>query len=277
MYDPQIGRFIQPDFLGLAADENTYRYVGNSPTNYVDPSGQQRVIYEDKGVGHHWVPVSVFMQPQIRVRLSDEAVQYAAGAYTTEMDPAHCYTTYGGVKHSEYNRYVREELKKFIDARKSKAKLTGQEMKKFVELIRQGKGANGQQHAQISAFNNAISQQIKTPAKPGKFQEIVELGKKYMQTSRFKLLATAAVLLGALADAAVSHAQILTCTAKSHNYRLALEALERGDLTTARARLIGENDSLYWDIFEGAGAHPALNFQKAIEAAFERAKEADND
>jgi RHS repeat-associated protein len=39
-YDPTIGRFITPDPIGfLAGDTNFYRYVGNDPVNFVDPSG----------------------------------------------------------------------------------------------------------------------------------------------------------------------------------------------------------------------------------------------
>jgi RHS repeat-associated protein len=40
-YDPHTGRFIAPDPIGFhAGDENLYRYVGNDPTNGVDPTGQ---------------------------------------------------------------------------------------------------------------------------------------------------------------------------------------------------------------------------------------------
>ncbi|MCC3529453.1 MAG: RHS repeat-associated core domain-containing protein [Microcoleus sp. PH2017_22_RUC_O_B] len=40
-YDPQVGRFISEDTVGFAGgDANLYRYVGNSPTNYTDPSGE---------------------------------------------------------------------------------------------------------------------------------------------------------------------------------------------------------------------------------------------
>ncbi|MEG5193567.1 RHS repeat-associated core domain-containing protein [Microcoleus sp. ARI1-A1] len=40
-YDPQVGRFISEDTIGFGGgDANLYRYVGNSPTNYTDPSGQ---------------------------------------------------------------------------------------------------------------------------------------------------------------------------------------------------------------------------------------------
>jgi RHS repeat-associated protein len=39
-YDPQLGRFVSQDPLSFAAgDANLYRYVGNSPTIYTDPSG----------------------------------------------------------------------------------------------------------------------------------------------------------------------------------------------------------------------------------------------
>ncbi len=40
-YDPTIGRWISKDPIGFAAgDSNLYRYVGNSPTNATDPSGE---------------------------------------------------------------------------------------------------------------------------------------------------------------------------------------------------------------------------------------------
>ena len=39
-YSPDLGRFLEPDPIGLAGgDVNIYRYVGNSPLNWVDPSG----------------------------------------------------------------------------------------------------------------------------------------------------------------------------------------------------------------------------------------------
>jgi RHS repeat-associated protein len=39
-YDPQIGRFISPDVIGIAGGINLYRYVGNNPVNLTDPSGE---------------------------------------------------------------------------------------------------------------------------------------------------------------------------------------------------------------------------------------------
>jgi RHS repeat-associated protein len=40
-YDPKVGRFISEDPIGFSAgDTNLYRYVGNNPTNYTDPTGE---------------------------------------------------------------------------------------------------------------------------------------------------------------------------------------------------------------------------------------------
>jgi len=45
-YDPQLGRFISQDPIAFAAgDTNLYRYVGNSPLTFVDPSGNDQVFY----------------------------------------------------------------------------------------------------------------------------------------------------------------------------------------------------------------------------------------
>jgi RHS repeat-associated protein len=38
-YDPSLGRFASQDPLGLLPDVNPYRYCGNQPLTYIDPSG----------------------------------------------------------------------------------------------------------------------------------------------------------------------------------------------------------------------------------------------
>jgi RHS repeat-associated protein len=41
-FDPLTGRFTSEDPFGLGPDTNPFRYVGNSPTNYTDPSGNDK-------------------------------------------------------------------------------------------------------------------------------------------------------------------------------------------------------------------------------------------
>ena len=55
-YDPSVGRFTQPDPLGLAGgDLSLYAYVGGDPLSYIDPDGLMQ-IYEGNGVTFHSFP-----------------------------------------------------------------------------------------------------------------------------------------------------------------------------------------------------------------------------
>jgi RHS repeat-associated protein len=47
-YDPQLGRFLSEDLIGLASrDKNFYRYCLNSSTNFTDPSGLEIIAAGD--------------------------------------------------------------------------------------------------------------------------------------------------------------------------------------------------------------------------------------
>ncbi|WAT14759.1 RHS repeat-associated core domain-containing protein [Xanthomonas fragariae] len=49
-YQPQLGRFISEDPIGLAGGANSYVYVGSAPTIFIDPLGLDRVVtYQNLG------------------------------------------------------------------------------------------------------------------------------------------------------------------------------------------------------------------------------------
>jgi RHS repeat-associated protein len=67
-YDPSQGRWLSRDPLGLAADSNPYRYVGNEPTRYVDPRGEDYLdinIGLPSPIGGVWLPVGIGFGAQI--------------------------------------------------------------------------------------------------------------------------------------------------------------------------------------------------------------------
>ena len=60
-YDPRLGRFTSEDPLGFAAgDANLYRYVGNSPLNWIDPWGH--VAVAERGAVTEFGPVLAFLR-----------------------------------------------------------------------------------------------------------------------------------------------------------------------------------------------------------------------
>ncbi len=44
-YDPETGRWLSKDPLGRVAEPNAYRYVGNDPINFIDPTGLSKATF----------------------------------------------------------------------------------------------------------------------------------------------------------------------------------------------------------------------------------------
>ncbi|KPX25322.1 hypothetical protein ALO72_200156 [Pseudomonas syringae pv. delphinii] len=55
-YDPEIGRFITQDPIGLSGGDNLYLYAPN-PYGWVDPLGWMPWGWNPDGMGHHMVPL----------------------------------------------------------------------------------------------------------------------------------------------------------------------------------------------------------------------------
>ncbi len=263
---PEGGQWIEKGGGGGAGGGSV------TPITTASYSGPKKVVAHHVSwhppVGHHWAPYSVVFQPDIRRVLSDDALAYATGSYSGPTDPPHGYGTYGGITHRQYNEKVNEELRAFIQARKIK-KMTAKDMEEFVGLINNGLGANGQAHDKIAAFNKAIREALpKGPAPSSKMEDILAAGRKYMKSSRFRLLAVGAAAAGLVGDILQKHVDALDVAAKSGHYQ---RALEDGDLAKAHLLLTGDQNSLYSEILHRVGFQAAANFKIAMDKVFESA------
>jgi len=65
-YDPEVGRWLTPDPLGMIDGPNIYAYAQNNPINLVDPYGLKVYIAEHPvwGIGEHWYIIIIPDNPQ---------------------------------------------------------------------------------------------------------------------------------------------------------------------------------------------------------------------
>jgi RHS repeat-associated protein len=133
-YDAVTGRFISEDPSGFTAgDTNLDRYVGNGPTDGVDPSGlfgELRVTPEGiiaAGGGHHPIPFSVWKKLGLPVevqRIFNEVMK---------ASPDHCYNR----AHSAYNARVKQILEDWLGGfPDGLTKVTPDDARKFSEMIK---------------------------------------------------------------------------------------------------------------------------------------------
>jgi RHS repeat-associated protein len=80
-YDPELRRFLEPDPIGYVDGMNLYAYVGNSPVNFIDPSG--KVVFIAAGA-------AIVLPPAIAAvgtYLASLGVKAAANASDVAVDP----------------------------------------------------------------------------------------------------------------------------------------------------------------------------------------------
>ena len=75
-YDPQTGRYLESDPLGLAAGQvSTYAYAASQPTSFADPAGKNAVAI-GIGVGAGVLVVGCELSPSCAQGLSNEITNY---------------------------------------------------------------------------------------------------------------------------------------------------------------------------------------------------------
>jgi RHS repeat-associated protein len=67
-YDPQVGRYVESDPVGLRGGINTYAYVADDPINGIDPFGRYKV--HGNWCGPDWTGGYTGLAPLVRTDFS---------------------------------------------------------------------------------------------------------------------------------------------------------------------------------------------------------------
>jgi hypothetical protein len=210
-------------------------------------NGNQRLI----PVGHHWAPVTV-IGGFLNV-LSQEAQEYFAGAYSGPTRTPHRFDTYGGVRHIDYNLYVKQELEAFIKANRitPDKPMTKEQAQRFSENIRTGEYlTDPTRAAKIKAFNEAIVRDLRRPLPSQDIATAIARGKAYIQANpgRYKAMVLVGATFYFLSLKAASAADVGTKTAAAFDqlaipgglYEQLLRAAEAGETDKVRVLLVGD-------------------------------------
>ena len=96
-YDPELGRFLQPDPMVPEPDDpqslNRYSYVRNNPLNRIDPNGSQDALWEARSFIESRIPAPVKRTAEAFL---ERGAPGAAGQITREVLNAHSGTYAGG-------------------------------------------------------------------------------------------------------------------------------------------------------------------------------------
>lgn len=84
MYNPIIGRFLQIDPVGYAADLNLYTYVGNDPTDAVDPTGEICTVFLGNYGSSMCARSRYYEQLGGRRDVASRTTFFSAASYTTD-------------------------------------------------------------------------------------------------------------------------------------------------------------------------------------------------
>jgi RHS repeat-associated protein len=122
-YDPNLGRYVQSDPIGILGGPSTYAYADAGPVSLVDPLGLD---------GHHVVPQSIYNSANLRA----DTWQVFEDATSGAVPGGHGWSK----EHDQYNRAVREMWDKWLHKNGiAPINMTPDQAREFLEMVASSK------------------------------------------------------------------------------------------------------------------------------------------